>query len=1856
MIVKNGYSISFGDSRRGVHLSNTSRGNTLNSPKKKKTINNQSSSSSSSSSSAPPEPDNSDITCLNLTAGLYKKKYEGYFYDNDDFFNSRLVSTISNGLDIGQSYQILDIGTTTQQDWYNWGFVESPQYSTPEALGLPFPSIGKGVSFFGGAPIENAGTANLGPVLVSESVSSQIDDSYSQAQGQNNKSLIIKGYFKAPVNGVYRFRLISDDASYLWFGNNSFDGNRNINNAVVAVPGIHAPYPVEGSFTMTEDSYYPLTVEFGNGPDGEGVLIFEYMPPGSDTWTSDLSGKLFYDVESKGHRSCLVACASDWTHVNFNGTTFRNGDPIPQIEDATDWANATGPAWCYYDNDPANGDTYGKLYNWHAVNDPRGLAPEGYHIPSLEEWNYIITCLGGINIAGGRMKVQGSNESMFSARLGGVRSSAGGFTLMNSRGSFWTSTDGNSPPVINFNVGANNIYIGPDGKTAGYSIRLIQGDLPTPPSSYRGRVLSLDAVPYDRDPNQIVFDSAGVPTVDGVYVYTQTGAPISGSMFHNTGFYGPVVSGKNNLVEFDVQYGKTGYFVGDWIENDWTYFNTGNIPFVNRVEIQGGNLNVNATYTRANSGDNAFFSDNGRRIIKNQNSGWDLQDDDNNTIYTNDDINLDPNGWYYNYINTIIISDAGTASSNGTYTRASALATFNGPNGNYIYNLGGAEWALFDTQLYNPNNEDYGYDSYYTEDFAGWYIAGANLGQNPAPNGLTTTAKYYLASQTDGLLGVQYSGYFDGDPTWFNTASVKPIINELTLAGASEGTIGGTYTRVGDENNQGTNYFQGPNGWMISYYSQFPAAESYWFLHPGDYNQYYTSNDLITWTQGQEGDTPPTATITQTQNFENSTNFGTTRALSNNTSWQWVGYFRANDTSNHNFYIGADEDAYFWIGDKAFNGYTTGNADMYSIANNSTNITNLPLTSGVYYPVRLQWGHPANPTFAGLSLSYRNGIQGNTYDFSGLFFNFTGNAIATNSNGHVYDFTLGEWQSTQTGYNPVPQVAYSHVWLDSISGFNNSGVMYTGNKHVTLVNNPIYSSDYSGIYSFNGVDQYALTQEVLQSADGSISYFVWFKPTGAGVVVDELGQPGLEGTWHDTQLEVMQDGKVNFGIWGDYRQHAEFKIQSTGSIDFDRWYHLGLTYSSGVLSAYIDGEKIADSNCQRMNGPASLYYAICGGDSTNMGEGGFGKGSVGSFQVYNKGLTEIQVGNLYSGEKDRFPNIDNMFFPSLWLDASTGVNKFDYNYISQIVLSGNPSVTGTYNASSIPTYNFEDERLNDYSLGNISYSNNGDGYAYRIITENVDGTDIGYESYNNGVNWSAFNSYTSQLIITGFTGAYTNANGTYNVNNLVLSDLSYSNGPYQLYGNNLESIYGDYLVVATKNNDGSFTPTNYTNKVTISNAGLTSLNGVYTRTTENQNTFVDSNNLPKISRDGNYWVLGGSYASQDLINWTQWEDEAILPLPNAVIETAPKLMGDGRISSTVSSPNGSVTGTITTSNVATDYVASWNDQSNNARDVARESEGFASLITIADKKFINFPANTTLSRQSFFNGYTGTVFVVARFDSSSAGSHANLFSNEDGFALSRGVDSSNAFYLENVNSDFSENIRTLSNTYANDNTNYIIGATFENNTASLYLNGAEAGNGSIGNLGVGYNLFIGGSSVGMSGPSDEPSNIAEVIAYNRVLNTSERQEVENYLSNKYSITLTPPAPAGIPVASTASVVIENAGSENNGTYIKKIPQQLLIQNGGNSVYINIAGTCYLFGNPYGDGRILFSPNAEAWDDINNGSAQFGTPFGNWKLGYVYYEGGDISSWFFDEIATNPSTDSSVIPVNGWSPAVAITAA
>ena len=87
----------------------------------------------------------------------------------------------------------------------------------------------------------------------------------------------------------------------------------------------------------------------------------------------------------------IVIGTQQWMRENLDVVTYRNGDIIPQVTDATAWAALTTGAWCYYNNDSANGAIYGKLYNWYAVNDTRGLAPTGWHVPTDAEWTILTT-------------------------------------------------------------------------------------------------------------------------------------------------------------------------------------------------------------------------------------------------------------------------------------------------------------------------------------------------------------------------------------------------------------------------------------------------------------------------------------------------------------------------------------------------------------------------------------------------------------------------------------------------------------------------------------------------------------------------------------------------------------------------------------------------------------------------------------------------------------------------------------------------------------------------------------------------------------------------------------------------------------------------------------------------------------------------------------------------------------------------------------------------------------------------------------------------------------------------------------------------------------------------------------------------------------------------------------------------------------------------------------------------------------------------------------------------------------------------------------------------------------------------
>jgi uncharacterized protein (TIGR02145 family) len=106
---------------------------------------------------------------------------------------------------------------------------------------------------------------------------------------------------------------------------------------------------------------------------------------------SQSKGKITDSREGKIYKTVQVA-SQIWMAENLNVSTFRNGDRIFEAKTDEEWKNAAEekkPAWCYYKNKKKNGEKYGKLYNWYAVNDSRSLAPDGWHIPSYYEWELL---------------------------------------------------------------------------------------------------------------------------------------------------------------------------------------------------------------------------------------------------------------------------------------------------------------------------------------------------------------------------------------------------------------------------------------------------------------------------------------------------------------------------------------------------------------------------------------------------------------------------------------------------------------------------------------------------------------------------------------------------------------------------------------------------------------------------------------------------------------------------------------------------------------------------------------------------------------------------------------------------------------------------------------------------------------------------------------------------------------------------------------------------------------------------------------------------------------------------------------------------------------------------------------------------------------------------------------------------------------------------------------------------------------------------------------------------------------------------------------------------------------------------
>ena len=203
------------------------------------------------------------------------------------------------------------------------------------------------------------------------------------------------------------------------------------------------------------------------------------------------------DIDGNTYRTVKIG-NQWWMAENLKVTLYRNGDPIPNVTDAGTWAGLTTGACCSYDNDDTYVETYGFLYNWFAVDDSRIIAPEGWHVPTDEEWKELEMYLGMSQAEadaadwrgtdeGGKLKETGTthwnapnagatNESGFFALPGGLRTLNGSFNNIWHYAFFWSSTELNSSNawfryLINSSA---QVYRYSDYKNDGFSVRCVK--------------------------------------------------------------------------------------------------------------------------------------------------------------------------------------------------------------------------------------------------------------------------------------------------------------------------------------------------------------------------------------------------------------------------------------------------------------------------------------------------------------------------------------------------------------------------------------------------------------------------------------------------------------------------------------------------------------------------------------------------------------------------------------------------------------------------------------------------------------------------------------------------------------------------------------------------------------------------------------------------------------------------------------------------------------------------------------------------------------------------------------------------------------------------------------------------------------------------------------------------------------------------------------------------------------------------------------------------------------------------------------------------------------------------------------
>jgi len=193
------------------------------------------------------------------------------------------------------------------------------------------------------------------------------------------------------------------------------------------------------------------------------------------------------DIDGNTYKTITIG-TQVWMAENLRTTKYNDGTAIPLVTGNTAWSNLNSPGYCWADNDSeSNKITYGALYNWYAVNTSK-LCPKGWHVATDAEWTTLIAYLGGLKVAGGKLKSttgwdsltedKASNSNGFTALPGDYREANGTFHDVGKHGFWWTSSESdqgeNSAWMRRMNYCSSSVFANSYAKMDGMSVRCVR--------------------------------------------------------------------------------------------------------------------------------------------------------------------------------------------------------------------------------------------------------------------------------------------------------------------------------------------------------------------------------------------------------------------------------------------------------------------------------------------------------------------------------------------------------------------------------------------------------------------------------------------------------------------------------------------------------------------------------------------------------------------------------------------------------------------------------------------------------------------------------------------------------------------------------------------------------------------------------------------------------------------------------------------------------------------------------------------------------------------------------------------------------------------------------------------------------------------------------------------------------------------------------------------------------------------------------------------------------------------------------------------------------------------------------------